>query len=250
MTEHVQITAEDGILRIVLTRPEKKNALTRAMYAAMGDGLDRATEDTGIRVVLITGSGDSYTSGNDLADFQSSEASQHTTSAASPFTDRIARFGKPIVAAVNGLAVGIGTTMLLHCDLVYAADTARFRLPFVDLGLVPELASSMLLPKLAGYHRAAELLLLGRFFSAEEAREIGLVNRVLPGAELLPYATETANALAAKPPQALAQTRALMRAGLDAMLAHKDAESVVFQERRNSPEAQAIFAAFAARARK
>jgi enoyl-CoA hydratase/carnithine racemase len=250
MTDHVLVTDEDGILRIVLNRPDKKNALTRAMYARMADALDRATEDGAIRVVLITGSGDSYTSGNDLADFQSSAADEHKTSAASPFTDRIVRFGKPVVAAVNGLAVGIGTTMLLHCDLVYAADTARFRLPFVDLGLVPELASSLLLPRLAGYHRAAELLLLGGFFSAGEAREIGLVNHVLPGAELLPHATAVARSLAAKPPLALAQTRALMRAGLDAIVAHKDVESAVFQERRASPEAQAIFAAFAARARK
>ena len=154
------------------------------------------------------------------------------------------------MAAVNGLAVGIGATMLLRCDLVHAAQAARFRFPFVDLGLVPELASSLLLPRLAGYHRAAELMLLAGFCTAEEAREVGLVNRVLPGDELLDYAMRAARVLAARPPEALAQTRALLRGDLGPLLERKRQETEIFEQRRQSPEAQAIFAAFMARARR
>jgi enoyl-CoA hydratase/carnithine racemase len=157
------------------------------------------------------------------------------------------RFGKPLIAAVNGLAVGIGATMLLHCDLVYASEGARFRFPFVDLGLVPELASSLLLPRLAGYQRAAELFLLGGFFSAEQAKEIGLMNRVLPPADMLGHALQAARAIAEKPPQAVAQTKMLMKGDLASVLAHKAKEQTLFAERRQSPEAQAIFAAFLAR---
>ena len=247
MTDHVQISTEDGVLRITLNRPEKKNALTRAMYFAMVDALEQADRSETVRVVLLTGSGDSYTAGNDISDFQRS-APAEGPSGASVFGDRLVRFTKPIVAAVNGLAVGIGTTMLLHCDLVYASEAARFRLPFVDLGVVPELASSLLLPQLAGHHRASELLLLGRFFSAEEASAIGIVNHVLPAADLLPRALEAAQTIAAKPPQAVAQTRALIKGDVEPVLARKAWESAVFEERLRSPEAQAIFAAFLARA--
>jgi enoyl-CoA hydratase/carnithine racemase len=247
MTEHVQIDTADGVLRITLARPEKKNALTRAMYGAIVDALESAERDAAVRVVLLTGSGDSYSAGNDIADFRQTETAEATPGGASVFGNRIAGFGKPIVAAVNGLAVGIGATMLLHCDIVYAAEGARFRFPFVDLGLVPELASSLLLPRLAGYQRTAELFLLGRFFTAAEAKEIGLVNRVLQLADLMPHALEAARSIAGKPPQAVAQTRALLKGDLDAVLAHKAREEALFAERRASPEAQAIFAAFLAR---
>jgi len=242
----VQVSAENSVLRITLNRPEKKNALTRAMYAAMTDALEQATSSEQVRVVLLTGSGDSFTAGNDIGDFRESAAGD-STSGASAFGDCIVRFDKPLVAAVNGLAVGIGATMLLHCDLVYASEGARFRFPFVDLGLVPELASSLLLPRLAGYHRAAELFLLAGFFSAEEAKEIGLVNRVLPTAVMLGHALETARVIAEKPPLAVAQTKALMKGDLAPVLAHKAREQALFQERRRSPEAQAIFTAFLAR---
>ncbi len=247
MPEHLRMEASDGVLQITLSRPEKKKALTRAMYGALVDGLERAERDDAIRVVLLTGSGDSYSAGNDIADFRTTETLGEVPGGATQFGDRILRSSKPIIAAVNGLAVGIGATMLLHCDLVYAAETARFRAPFVDLGLVPELASSLLLPRLAGYHRAAELFLLGRFFTAAEAREIGLVNRVLSPAELLPQALEVARSIAAKPARAVAQTRALLKGDLAPILAHKSTEEAYFAERRASPEAQAIFAAFLAR---
>lgn len=248
MPKHVRLEASDGVMQITLSRPEKKNALTRAMYAALVDGLDRAERDEAIRVVLLTGSGDSYSAGNDIADFRNAETAGGVPGGgATEFGHRILRFPKPIVVAVNGLAVGIGATMLLHCDIVYAAESARFRFPFVDLGLVPELASSLLLPRLAGYHRTAELFLLGRFFTSAEAREIGLVNRVLPPAELLPQAVEVTRAIAAKPVQAVAQTRALLKGDLAPILAHKAREDALFAERRASPEAQAIFAAFLAR---
>jgi enoyl-CoA hydratase/carnithine racemase len=246
MTEHVQVSTADGVLTIRMYRPEKKNALTRAMYFAMDQALELAERTEDIRVVLITGSGDSYTAGNDISDFRQSSPHEEP-SGASMFGDRIVGFAKPVVAAVNGLAVGIGATMLLHCDLVYACEQARFRFPFVDLGLVPEMASSLLLPRLAGYHRAAELFLLGRFFSAAEAKAAGLVNHVLPPAELLGHALAAARAISAKSPQAVAQTRALLKGNIASILAHRSMEGAIFEERRRSPEAQAIFAAFIAR---
>jgi enoyl-CoA hydratase/carnithine racemase len=149
------------------------------MYDIMGDVVARADSAHAIRVLLITGSGDSFTSGNDITSFQESSQAGGGTRA-DGFIDRFARLKKPVVAAVNGLAIGIGATMLLHCDIVYAAQTARLRFPFVDLGLVPENASSLLLPRLAGYQRAADLMLTGRFFSAAEAYEIGLVRAFCP----------------------------------------------------------------------
>jgi enoyl-CoA hydratase/carnithine racemase len=246
MNEHVRMVIEERVLCITLNRPEKKNALTQEMYSAMTAALEEAAGSDNVRAVLITGSGDSYTSGNDIKDFQRPSSGQ-SGPGASGFGDRLLRLQKPVVAAVNGLAVGIGATMLLHCDLVYAVRDARFRFPFVDLGLVPELASSLLLPRLAGYHRAAELVLLGDFFTANEAKEIGLVNRVLPPAALLDHATGAAKALARKPPEALAQTRALLRGDLAPLLARKQQESEIFEQRRRSPEAQAIFAAFMVR---
>lgn len=240
---HVLVSTQDGVMRVTLNRPEKKNALTRAMYDAMADALRRAAAEDAVRVVLLTGSGDSYTAGNDLGDFQRARAAGEA-SGGSSFGNEIVRFGKPVVAAVNGLAIGIGATMLLHCDLVYASETARLRFPFVDLGLVPELASSLLLPRLAGYQRAAEILLLGDFFSAEDARAIGLVNAVLPPDRLLDHALGAAHALATKPANALRQTKALLRGDRDALLARKSKEEAVFDECRRSPEAQAIFAGF------
>jgi enoyl-CoA hydratase/carnithine racemase len=245
MAEHVRTAIDGGVFCIMLNRPEKKNALTPGMYAAMTAALENAAVADDVRAVVMTGTGDSYTAGNDITGFQRSSSDQ-PVSGASGFGDRLLRFEKPVVAAVNGLAVGIGATMLLHCDLVYAAQGVRLRFPFVNLGLVPELASSLLLPRLAGYHRAAELMLLGDFFSVEEAKEVGLVNRILPPEELLDYAMNAAKLLAAKPPEALAQTRALLRGDLAALLEHKQREEQIFEQRRRSPEAQAIFAAFMA----
>lgn len=244
MSEHIRTRLEEGVLTVTLDRPDKKNAITRDMYRAMTGALEHASRDDLVRVVLLTGTGDSFSAGNDIGDFQRTGAPGEEASPTTVFTDRIAEFDKPLIAAVNGLAVGIGTTMLLHCDLVYASEDARFRLPFVDLGLVTELGSSLLLPRLAGHHRAAELLLLGRFFTAEEARDIGVVNRVLPRAELVAYAADAARSIAAKPVQALRQIRALLKGDLEPVLARKRREAEMFAERLRSPEAQAIFAAF------
>jgi enoyl-CoA hydratase/carnithine racemase len=237
---------EDRVLCITLNRPEKKNALTQEMYMVMTAALEEAANSDDVRAVLITGSGDSYTSGNDINDFRGPSSGESTVGPLG-FGDRLLRFQKPVVAAVNGLAVGIGATMLLHCDLIYAAQDARFRFPFVDLGLVPEMASSLLLPRLVGYHRAAELVLLGGFFTADEAKEVGLVNLVLPPGALLDHAVGAAKTLAAKPPEALAQTRSLLRGDLAPLLARKRQESEIFEQRRRSPETQAIFAAFITR---
>jgi len=245
---HVTVTENDGVLAITLNRADKKNALTNEMYDIMGDTVARADSTDAVRVLLITGSGDSFTAGNDITSFRSGQAGGRTR--AHGFIDCFARLKKPVVAAVNGLAIGIGATMLLHCDIVYAAQAARLRFPFVDLGLVPENASSLLLPRLAGYQRAADLMLTGRFFSAAEAYEIGLVSRVLPGEALLEQATAVARTLATKPVQALAATRRLLKGDLDEILARKDQESAIFNERLQSQEAQAIFAAFVAGSRR
>ena len=245
MTDHIQVTVDDGVLPAVINRPDKKNALTNEMYDALSEAAARANEDSAIRVLLITGSGDSFTAGNDITVFQHSGSGGGGTRAHA-FIDRFVGMSKPVVPAVNGLAIGIGATILLHCDIVYAADTARLRFPFVDLGLVPENASSLLLPRLAGYQRAAELMLTGRFFSAQEAHELGLVSRVLPADQLIEQAMATARDLAEKPVEALAATRALLKGDLTEVLVRKDKEGAMFSDRLRSSEAQAIFAAFLA----
>ncbi|HUN52557.1 MAG TPA: enoyl-CoA hydratase-related protein, partial [Candidatus Sulfotelmatobacter sp.] len=178
MTEHIITGRSNGVLGIRIDRTDKKNALTFAMYTALADALEAADRDAGVRAVTITGSGDSYTSGNDLQDFL--KGLPEGESPAFRFIRVISELQKPIVAGVNGLAVGVGVTMLLHCDLVYAAASATFQIPFVNLGLVTEAASSLLLPRLAGHQRAAELLLLGERFDAATAQAIGLVNALCP----------------------------------------------------------------------
>jgi enoyl-CoA hydratase/carnithine racemase len=245
MPDDLRTALDGGVLALTLDRPAKKNALTRAMYAALADALDGAAADDAVRVVLVGGAGGAFTAGNDLGDF----LADPPTGADSPvfrFLHALSTFPKPVVAAVEGAAVGVGTTMLLHCDLVYAGRSAAFRLPFADLGLVPEAASSYLLPRAVGPARAAELLLLGEPFGAEAAAAMGLVNAVVadPGA----HARERAETLAAKPPEALRLTKALLRRGSEAAVAEAmREEGRVFVERLASPEAQAAFAAFFAR---
>ena len=184
--DHILTEKRDGILRIEFNRPEKKNAITVAMYQAMAEALADGARDAAIRVVLFHGKPDAYTAGNDLQDFLA-DPPKAKTAPSFRFLRAISSFPKPIVAAVSGLAVGIGTTMLLHCDLVYAAPGTRFSLPFVNLALCPEAASSFLLPRLAGYQRAAELLFFGEPFPVETAKEIGLVNAIVPAKELLDF---------------------------------------------------------------
>jgi enoyl-CoA hydratase/carnithine racemase len=240
-TEQIRVEVAEGVCTVAFTRPEKKNALTQAMYAGLAEAIERTAADDAIRCLVITGSEDVFCAGNDIADFRSRPPDDGTR--ASPRVYKgLATLDKPVVAAVQGLAIGIGCTMLLHADIVYAAPEARFRLPFVDLGVVPELGSSLLVPWIAGRHRAAELMLLGDFFDAATAKELGFVNRVLPREELLAGAMETARRLAAKPQEALRATKRLLRPDQDALLARMKEELVIFGERLASAETQAIMA--------
>ena len=235
---------EDGVLRIRFNRADKKNAITAAMYQALAHALRHAERDNAVRVALVHGAPDVFTAGNDLQDFLASPP--HSTDApVFQFLRAIHEFPKPLVAAVSGLAVGIGTTMLLHCDFVYCAPGTRFSLPFVNLGLCPEAGSSFLLPRLAGYQRAAELLMLGEPFGADTAKEIGLVNAIVSAELLLATAMATAGKLAAKPAASLRETKTLMKQGIhDAVKLAMGDESEAFRERLESPEAKEAFAAF------
>jgi enoyl-CoA hydratase/carnithine racemase len=239
------LTAREGaVQRIQINRPEKKNALTADMYAAIADAIKAADADSGVRVVLVHGAGDAFTAGNDLQDFLAN-APRYSDAPVFRFLNAISHVEKPMIAAVAGVAVGVGTTLLLHCDLVYAADGTRFALPFVNLGLCPEAASSFLLPTIAGYQRAAELLLLGEPFDAARAREIGIVTDVVPAEILMMRAQEAAQKLAEKPAASVRITKRLMRrAWLPAIEAALAEEIRAFGERLGSPEAKEAFSAF------
>ncbi len=238
----------NGVATIEIARPEKKNALTIAMYQAMADALDAAREDAAVRAVLITGQPGIFSSGNDIEDFMSRPPGQGAHMAESPvyrFMQALLACDKPVVAAVTGAAVGIGTTLLLHCDLVYVADDARLAMPFVSLGLVPEFASSLLVPQLMGHRRAAEKLLLGEPFTAEQAVECGIANAVLPAAEVLPHARRVAERFNALPPGAVRESKRLMRAPQRAEVeATLRTEGALFAARLRSPEAMEAFQAF------
>lgn len=243
MTDNVVITRTDGVLEIRLNRPEKKNALTRAMYDAMAAAFAQVDADPTLRVALLTGTGDTFTSGNDIADFQARAANSQEGSA-SRFLPAISTMQKPLVAAVNGAAIGVGTTMLMHCDLIIAARSARFVMPFTSLGLVPEAASSLLFPRLLGHQRASALLLLGEPLDAATAHEWGLVNRVVDDAALMQTAYEIAHRLASLPPQAVRLTKRLMRQGAIDVPGRMAEELALFRERLGSPEAREAFTAF------
>ena len=234
----------DGIMRIGINRPEKLNAINRQMYSDMAAALLNAEQDDSIRVVLIHGSATCFTSGNDLRDF----ALDPPTGEDSPvfkFLVAISQASKPLVAAVNGPAIGVGTTMLLHCDLVYAGENAQFQTPFVNLGLCPEAASSLLLPQLAGYQRAAEMLLLGQPFGAIKAYEAGLVNGVFPGNKVFQHALAQVQLLAKQPPAAVRMAKKLMKKNSAAVVPVVMAEEGrCFVERLSSPEAAEALGAF------
>lgn len=244
----ILVHAETGVLTLTFNRIDKKNSITRAMYAALADGLEQAAQDPLVRVVLLQGDATVFSAGNDIADFQAAPNQPAEPREQQPvwrFLHAIATFPKPLVAAVCGPAVGVGTTLLLHCDLVYAGDNAAFALPFVNLGLVPEAASSLLLPKLLGYQRAAEALLLGEPFTAEAALEVGLVNRVVPPTECNAVAQQQARKLAAKPLAALIETKRLMKgAQQDAVLARMQVEGELFTRMLRGPAAREAMAAF------
>ena len=244
METFISTTTSDRVARIVLNRPDKKNALTAQMYADLGQAIHDAEADEQVRVLLLHGQADCFSAGNDLKDFIANPPGGRDAPVFA-FLSAIASARKPIVAAVGGAAVGIGTTMLLHCDLVYAAPDSRFQLPFTSLGLVPEAGSSLLLPQLAGYQRAAELLLLGRPFNVDKAVQAGIVTEVVAAAELLAHAAGIATALAALPPASVQLTKRLMKQSGAAEVEKRIVEeSEIFRERLKSPEAQEAFTAF------
>lgn len=245
MTDNaILIHAEGGVTTLTLNRVDKKNSITSAMYAALADAVVQAAGDGATRVLLLQGHETIFSAGNDIGDFLNAPPAG-TDSPVARFLHGIADFPKPLVASVCGPAVGVGTTLLLHCDLVYAGDNAAFSLPFVNLGLCPEAASSLLLPQLLGYHRAAEALLLGEPFMAEAALEVGLVNKVLPPTEANAYAQQVARKLAAKPLGSLVETKRLMKRGQqDRVHQQMNDEGASFARMLREPAAREAFAAF------
>jgi enoyl-CoA hydratase/carnithine racemase len=238
---------ENGVLTLEFNRPERKNAITAAMYQTMADAINEAEQDTAVRAILIVGKPEIFTAGNDLEDFMKTAPSTGAIEDRSVYKFMMALTGttKPVVAAVAGAAVGIGTTLLMHCDLVYAADSAKFSMPFSQLGLCPEFASSVLLTQIAGYPRAAEKLMLGEAFLAQEALEMGLVSRVLPAADLLAFAQGQAAKLVALPASSIRATKQLMKASRNALVSETiTAENKLFSAMLTAPEAKEAFTAF------
>jgi enoyl-CoA hydratase/carnithine racemase len=241
---HIRCATHNGVATIEIARPQKKNALTAAMYQAMADAVLDAQLDAAVRALLITGQPGIFTSGNDLEDFMQRPPAG-PDSPVVRFMKALTECDKPVVAAVTGGAVGIGTTMLLHCDLVYVADDARLAMPFVGLGLVPEYASSLLLPRLVGHVRAAEKLLLGDPFTGAQAVELGIANAVLPAAEVLNHARRMAERFNHLPPGAVQDAKRLMkRAGKELIAQQMATEGELFAQRLRSPEAREAFQAF------
>ena len=241
----ISVTVQDGVQTITLTRPDKKNALTNDMYGVLADALEAAENTPEIRATVFQGDGDMFTAGNDLGDFaKQSDGAGPTVRHVMRFLRNLAQATTPLVAAVQGKAVGVGTTMLLHCDMVVLADDAQLITPFVNLALVPEAASTHLIPQRIGYVRAYEMFALGEPLSAARALEMGLANRVVPGADLRADANRIARQLAAKPAGSLTAMKRLMRDGAH-IEAQMDRESAVFQQRLKSAEAKEAFAAFA-----
>jgi enoyl-CoA hydratase/carnithine racemase len=243
VSEFIVSSVDNRVMTIRFNRPDKKNAILRSMYGEAAKALKAAQDDANVRVVVITGEGGCFTAGNDLKDFlevppvsEDAEVFQ--------FMFALAAFTKPVIAAVNGLAIGIGTTLLFHCDLVYAVPEATFQMPFINLAVVPEFASSLLVPRLLGRAQASELLLLGEAFGAERAKEIGLLNAIVPAAELAGVVAGKANALAAKPPGALRDAKALMNANAAEIKTHISTEARIFGARLQSPEFREAATAF------
>jgi enoyl-CoA hydratase/carnithine racemase len=244
MSHHILTHTERGVTTVTLNRLDRKNSITAQMYGAMADALAAAAADAAVRVLVFQGHETVFSAGNDIGDF----LNQPPATQDSPvfrFLRGLATFEKPLLAAVCGPAVGVGTTMLFHCDLVYAGDNAAFSMPFVNLGLCPEAASSLLVPRMLGYHRAAEALLLGEPFMAEAALEVGLVNRVVPPTEANGVAQAAAQKLAAKPLSSLIETKRLMKRGQQqTVLERMAAEGEVFARLLAAPAAREAFGAF------
>jgi enoyl-CoA hydratase/carnithine racemase len=250
MTDHVVVTDDGAIRTVRMNRPEKKNALTSLMYDAMAGALETATGVSPIRCVLIAGVAGTFTAGNDLQDFlKAALGGEGLGGSVMRFLYALARCERPLVAAVEGNAVGLGTTMMLHCDYAVAASDARFQTPFVALGLVPEAASTLIAPQLMGHRRAFELLVMGKALNGEEAKACGLINAVAKAGEVEAEALKAARAIAALPPEAVAASRRLMRGAPEAIVKRMDDEADEFKRRLKSPEARAAFEAFLARKR-
>jgi enoyl-CoA hydratase/carnithine racemase len=242
------IVTDDGPVRLLrLDRPEKKNALTDAMYDLLSDALESAAASAAVRCVVIAGNSTAFTAGADLNDFLRAAHGEGLRPQAVRFLHCLAASGKPLVAAVEGVAVGVGTTLLLHCDYAVAGDSARFQTPFVHLGLVPEAASSLLMPRLMGPRRAFELLVMGRPFGAADARAAGLVNEVVPAGEAEAAALSAARHIATLPAEAVALSRRLIRGDAAEIAGRIDEEAALFRQRLKSDEARAAFEAFFSR---
>lgn len=237
----------NGVLRLTMNRPTKKNALTQELYGLLADGILEAQDNADIRVIMITGAGDAFTAGNDLSDFAAGDRDKGEELPVGRFLRSLVENDKPLIAAVNGVAVGVGVTMLLHTDLVYAGESASFQVPFTNLGLVPEAASSLLLPLTVGIQRANELFLLGNRIDAAEAEKIGLVLRTVADGELLDVANKAAAQLAAKAPTALKLTKQLVRQSKETLKQRMADESVHFGAQLKSPEFAEAATAFAER---
>jgi len=244
MSEHLKISVANGVMEITWNRPEKKNALSNDMYRGASEALEKASADPSIRVALLTSEGDSFTSGNDLAVFAAANAG---TGGEAPQGNRwittISKFDKPLVAGVKGVAIGVGATMLLHCDLVYVATDARLSVPFVNLALVPEAASSILLPARVGHARAFAMFALGEPVTGAQAVECGIANAAVPASEVIQVARDAARKLAQRPLGALMATKKLMR-NPEPLLTQIKAEGALFAERLRSAEAAEAFTAF------
>jgi enoyl-CoA hydratase/carnithine racemase len=246
MTDHVRSDISNGVLTLTLNRPEKKNALTRDMYQALADGIDAAGQNPEVRCVLIQAEGDTFTAGNDLGDFAAANRGEPDAvrTGGNPLLIALARVTTPLVAAVNGRAVGVGTTMLLHCDLVFVSDDALLTTPFVNLALVPEAASSLTLPARIGHARAFSMFVLGEAVDAKKAVDWGIANAACPAGELRGRARAAAEAVAARPASAVTITKALMR-DQAALAARMEVEGVHFAAQLKSADAREAFAAFA-----
>lgn len=244
MSEHIITELKDQILRIEINRPKKRNAINREMYGAIAEKINQGEQDPSVRVILLHGQKDLFSAGSDLKDSQNPPPSDGSNPARD-FMRAITDAKKPLIAAVGGYAIGIGATMLFHFDLVYAGNNAKFQLPFVSLGLCPEFGSGYLLPRLAGYHRAAELFYFGDFFSAQDAYKIGLVNKIFLEENLLEEAMAEAQRLANQPPASVRLTKSLMKRHVPVNLNEIiDYEGAQFMRRTISPEAKEAFAAF------
>lgn len=244
MSEHVDISRNDSALCIKINRPEKKNALTPQMYAAIAEGIRSGDADDSIRTIILHGIDGCFTSGNDLENFRSGPSSDRVYPH-NIYIDALTHARKPVIAAVSGVALGIGTIMLFHCDFVYATPGTRFSLPFVNLGLSPEGGTSYILPHLVGYQRAAEMILLGKQFDSTLAEQIGLVNEIMQPEDLFDKALQTAALLAEKSPESIIAAKALLKKGMrDAVTTAMARELDLFNERMAAPEVKASIASF------